>query len=105
MRDIVAKASGLPALYMPKTTYDTDRRTEEKSKSLYLQFNTDWDTRFPIHTSLGVRYEKTDVSLDRAGADRRSRSAGSRRTSCRSVFGAVRLHHAERQLQPRAAKL
>jgi hypothetical protein len=36
-------------------------RTEEKSKSLYLQFNTDWDTAMPIHTAIGVRYEKTDV--------------------------------------------
>jgi len=62
IRDIVAQASGLPQLYLPKTTYDTDRRTEEKSKSLYLQFNTEWDTRFPINTSLGVRYEKTDIS-------------------------------------------
>lgn len=62
IRDIVAQASGLPALYLPKTTYDTDRRTEEKSKSLYLQFNTEFATRFPINTSLGVRYEKTDIS-------------------------------------------
>ncbi|MEW7849555.1 TonB-dependent receptor [Massilia aurea] len=62
IRDIVAQASGLPQLYLPKTTYDTDRRTEEKSKSLYLQFNTEFATRFPINTSLGVRYEKTDVS-------------------------------------------
>ena len=62
IRDIVAQASGLPQLYVPKTTYDTDRRTEEKSKSLYLQFNTEWNTRYPINTSLGVRYEKTDVS-------------------------------------------
>jgi len=61
IRDIVAQASGLPQLYLPKTTYDTDRRTEEKSKSLYLQFNTEWDTRYPINTAFGVRYEKTDV--------------------------------------------
>jgi len=61
VRDAAAKASGLPELYLPKTTFDTDQRTEEKSKSLYLQFNTDWDTRLPMHTAIGVRYEKTDV--------------------------------------------
>ncbi|WP_229408376.1 TonB-dependent receptor [Massilia yuzhufengensis] len=62
VRQAAAKASGLPNLYLPKTTYDTDQRTREKSKSLYLQFNTDWDTALPIHTSVGVRYEKTDVT-------------------------------------------
>jgi len=61
VRDAAAKASGLPELYLPKSTFDTDQRTEEKSKSLYLQFNTDWDTRWPMHTAVGVRYEKTDV--------------------------------------------
>jgi TonB-dependent receptor len=62
VRQLAAKASGLPALYLPKTTYDTDQRTGEKSKSAYLQFDTDWDTALPMHTSIGVRYEKTDVT-------------------------------------------
>jgi TonB-dependent receptor len=62
VRDAVIKASGLPGLYVPKTTFDTDQRTEEKSKNLYLQFNTDWDTALPMHTAIGVRYEKTDVT-------------------------------------------
>ncbi|UVW28932.1 TonB-dependent receptor [Massilia sp. H6] len=62
VRQAAAKASGRPDLYLPKTTYDTDQRTTEKSKSLYVQFNTDWDTALPIHTSIGVRYEKTDVT-------------------------------------------
>lgn len=61
VRQVVANASGQPNLYMPKNYFDNDARTEEKSKALYLQFNTDWDTRLPIHTSVGVRYEKTDV--------------------------------------------
>ena len=61
VRALAAAASGKPELYLPKTTYDTDQRTEEKSKSAYLQINTDWDTTLPMHTSLGVRYEKTDV--------------------------------------------
>lgn len=62
VRKVAAAASGLPELYLPKSTYDTDRRTSEKSKSAYLQFNTDWDTAMPMHTGIGVRYEKTDVS-------------------------------------------
>jgi TonB-dependent receptor len=64
VRDVVAQATGLPALYMPKAAgvWDTDQRTTEKTKNLYLQFNTDWDTRFPMHTAVGVRYEKTDVT-------------------------------------------
>lgn len=62
VRKLAAAASGRPDLYLPKNTWDTDQRTEEKSKNLYLQFNTEWDTRFPINTSIGVRYEKTDVS-------------------------------------------
>ena len=61
VRAIAAKASGLPDLYLPKKTYDTDQRTEEKSKSAFLQINTDWDTRLPMHTAIGVRYEKTNV--------------------------------------------
>ena len=61
VRDLAAKASGLPALYLPKTTYDTDQRTSEKSKSAYVQLNTDWDTRLPMHTAIGLRFEKTDV--------------------------------------------
>ena len=61
VRALAASASGLPALYLPKTTYDTDQRTEEKSKSAFLQINTDWDTKLPMHTALGVRYETTDV--------------------------------------------
>ncbi len=61
VRKLAAAASGLPALYLPKTTFDNDARTEEKTKSGYIQFNTDWDTKFPIRTSIGGRYETTDV--------------------------------------------
>jgi len=39
-----------------------DRTTVEKTKSLYLQFNTEWDTPMPMHTGVGFRYEKTDVT-------------------------------------------
>jgi TonB-dependent receptor len=62
VRDTVAKASGLPGLYTIKQGWDTDQRTKENTKNLYLQFNTDWDTAMPMHTAIGVRYEKTDVT-------------------------------------------
>ncbi|MGZ5201155.1 MAG: TonB-dependent receptor [Telluria sp.] len=38
-----------------------DRITVEKTKSLYAQFNTDWDTAMPMHTGVGFRYEQTNV--------------------------------------------
>jgi TonB-dependent receptor len=62
VRDAAAKATGKPGGYVAKTDFVTDQRTKEDTKNLYLQFNTDWDTRFPMHTSVGVRYEKTDVT-------------------------------------------
>ncbi|QGZ40368.1 TonB-dependent receptor [Pseudoduganella flava] len=61
VRDLAIKASGRPDLYSVKDHWDTDQRTQEKSKALYLQLNTDWDTALPIHTAIGLRYEKTDV--------------------------------------------
>ena len=61
VRDVAARVTGKPQLYVAKNTFDTDQRTTEDTKNLYLQFNTDWDTRFPMHTAIGVRYEKTDV--------------------------------------------
>lgn len=62
VRQLAATASGLPALYLPKTTFDNDARTTEKSNAAYIQFNTDWDTKLPIRTAIGLRYETTDVS-------------------------------------------
>jgi TonB-dependent receptor len=61
VRQLAAKASGQPQLYLPKTTYDTDQRTSEKSKSAYFQLNTEWNAWLPMHTAIGLRYEKTDV--------------------------------------------
>jgi TonB-dependent receptor len=61
VRALMAQVSGNPSLFLPKTTWDTDQRTGEKSRAIYLQLNTDWDTRWPMHTAIGVRYEKTNV--------------------------------------------
>ncbi len=62
VRDLAIKASGRPDLYSVKPTWDTDQRTKEKSKALYLQLNTDWATALPVRTAIGLRYEKTDVT-------------------------------------------
>jgi len=62
IRDLAAAARGDQALFLPSSTFTTDRRVEEKSGSAYLQYVKDWDTRLPIRSVIGVRYEKTDVS-------------------------------------------
>jgi TonB-dependent receptor len=62
VRDAAAKATGNPGGYIAKTDFITDQRTRENTRNLYLQFNTDWDTAMPMHTAIGVRYEKTDVT-------------------------------------------
>jgi TonB-dependent receptor len=51
------------SIYGPTNDYNQgDSRTTEKSKDLYGQVNTDWDTAMPMHTALGLRYEKTDIT-------------------------------------------
>ena len=62
VRDLAAAARGDQALFLPSSTFTTDRRVEEKSQSAYLQYVKDWDLRFPMRSALGVRYEKTDVT-------------------------------------------
>ena len=46
-----------PSLDNPSTI----RALKEKTNSLFAQFNTEWDTALPMHTGIGVRYEKTKV--------------------------------------------
>jgi TonB-dependent receptor len=62
VRQRVSDATGKPELYLPSLDNpDYDRRTTEKSKSAYVQFVTEWDTAIPMHTGIGLRFEKTDV--------------------------------------------
>jgi TonB-dependent receptor len=37
------------------------RALQEKSNSVFGQLNTDWDTAMPMHTGIGLRYEKSTV--------------------------------------------
>lgn len=62
LRALTANVTGRPELYLPNTTSNSsDRTTKERSKSGYVQLNTEWDTKWPIHTAVGLRFEKTDV--------------------------------------------
>jgi TonB-dependent receptor len=58
----IAAQVGNPAMYEASDTYTTDRRVEEESQSAYLQYSHTFDTAMPINASLGVRYEKTEVT-------------------------------------------
>jgi TonB-dependent receptor len=62
VRDLAAAARGDQALFLASSTFTTDRRVEEESQSAYLQYVKDWDTRFPMRSAIGVRYESTDVT-------------------------------------------
>ena len=63
VRDNAIKVTGDQAGYTPSLSNPSfDRTTVEKTKALYAQFNTDWDTAMPMHTGVGFRYEKTDVT-------------------------------------------
>nr|WP_314860071.1 TonB-dependent receptor [uncultured Undibacterium sp.] len=61
MNALAQKVTGNPKGYLANPNFDTDSRVEEKTKSVYLQLSTDFDTVLPMHTSIGLRYEKTDV--------------------------------------------
>jgi TonB-dependent receptor len=60
VRGIAARV-GNPAMYQASPVFTTDRRTQEKSKSAYLQYSNSWELGRPMHASAGVRWEKTDV--------------------------------------------
>jgi TonB-dependent receptor len=57
-----AAAAAARALFLPSSTFTTDRRVVEKSQSAFLQYIKDWDTAMPVRAAIGVRYEKTDVT-------------------------------------------
>jgi TonB-dependent receptor len=48
--------------YEASNVWGTDRRTEEESKSGYVQYSQTFEAGIPIHMALGVRYEQTDVT-------------------------------------------
>jgi TonB-dependent receptor len=62
VRDLAAKARGDEAMFLPSSTFTTDRRVEEKSNSGFLQYIKDWDTAMPVRAAVGLRYEETKVT-------------------------------------------
>ncbi len=63
VRDLAIKAAGgNAALYSPATEFSTDRRTKERSQSLYAQVSTEWDFVVPMGGAFGLRYETTKVT-------------------------------------------
>jgi len=63
VRQVTANAVGNQAAYLPNFGVpDTDRTLQEKTTSAYLSLSSDWDLKIPVHTSVGVRVERTQVS-------------------------------------------
>jgi TonB-dependent receptor len=62
----VAAQVGNPSNYVAPTNYDapgaTDERTTERSRSAYVQYNTDWEWHVPMGLAAGLRFEHTDVA-------------------------------------------
>ena len=61
VRDIAAKV-GTASNYVAPTDYTTDRRTKENSKSLYAEYQREWEWGVPMSGVIGMRYESTDVT-------------------------------------------
>jgi TonB-dependent receptor len=49
-------------MYAASSVFTTDRRTTEKSQSIFLQYSTDWEWKVPMGLSAGLRYENTDIT-------------------------------------------
>ncbi len=43
-------------------TTDSDQRLEEKTKTAYVALSQDWEFAIPVHTSVGLHFEKTDIT-------------------------------------------
>jgi len=62
VRENAIKVLGNAALFTPSLANPSEvRDLKENSNALYGQFNTEWDTAMPMHTGIGLRYEKTKV--------------------------------------------
>ena len=61
--DSIAASVGDPTHYVAPSVFTTDIRTEEKTTSLFGQYNWDGELwRLPMNLTAGLRYEKTDVT-------------------------------------------
>ncbi|QBI04904.1 TonB-dependent receptor [Pseudoduganella albidiflava] len=70
VRQNAIDVTGNAAMFTPSLAAPTEvRALREKSSALYVQFNTEWDTAMPMHTGIGLRYERTKVDTDATVAD------------------------------------
>ncbi|WP_269533657.1 TonB-dependent receptor [Chitinimonas sp. BJYL2] len=61
VRDAAVKADGSDKLFKASSDFTTDRRTQEDSKSVYVQYSTDWEWVVPLSAAFGLRHEQTKV--------------------------------------------
>jgi TonB-dependent receptor len=70
VRQNAIAVTGNAALFTPSLDNPTEvRALREKSTGLFAQFNTEWDTAMPMHTGVGLRYERTRVDTDARVSD------------------------------------
>jgi len=62
LREAAIAFQGNDNLMKAAPNFSDDFRTTEKSKSLYVQYNTGWDWLVPMDLSAGLRYERTSVT-------------------------------------------
>ena len=61
LRAEAAAVAGDEAMFRAPDDFTSDLRSEEKSKSAYMQYNKTFETKMPFHVAAGVRYEETEV--------------------------------------------
>ncbi|MBS7455567.1 TonB-dependent receptor [Coralloluteibacterium stylophorae] len=62
LRDRAVELTGRDDWYRAPDTFTEDLRTNEKSRSAFLQYTTTFDWQMPLHVAAGMRYEQTDVT-------------------------------------------
>jgi TonB-dependent receptor len=62
VRQLASDAWGDASKYLASDVFSTDRRTTEKSTSVYGEYTRDWELGVPMSATLGMRYERTKVN-------------------------------------------
>ena len=62
IRQLAANSWSDPSKYLASDVFSTDRRTTEKSTSLYGEYTREWELGVPMTATVGMRYEKTKVN-------------------------------------------
>jgi TonB-dependent receptor len=70
VRQNAIDVTGNASLFTPSLDAPTEVRSlREKSSALFVQLNTEWDTTLPMHTGIGLRFERTRLETDATVAD------------------------------------